>query len=201
MNTTLITVKPLVWKAAPYEGDIPASDHVAIFRGNWLYFIKQRMHGVYLYAADCRPAGSIYPQHGMALAAVEFPTLEAAKEAAQVEWNAYVREAIGSRAPHRSSPSPTAMSSLMNTDPNKALANLLDEMTEVLGLNGSQRCILKGAVVEHLQPFIRENASLCAAMIDAREAVRQLAALANVNDSMREMLIAVGNHLNDKLSS
>ncbi len=40
---------------------------------------------------------------------------------------------------------------------------------------------------------------LRAAMVTAREAIRQLAALANVNKATREMLIEVGNHLNDTL--
>lgn len=83
-------VKPLVWKAAPYDDELTATDHYAVYRGSWLYIIRQRSHGVYLYGGDARPAGCIYPPLDMSFAGIEFPTLEAAQAAAQAEWEAFV---------------------------------------------------------------------------------------------------------------
>lgn len=89
----MIKVKPLVWKAAPYESDPTAIDHYAVLRGGWLYIIKQRSHGIYLHGGEERPAGCVYPRNGEN-GAPSFSTLEAAKHAAAIEWEAFIKSAI-----------------------------------------------------------------------------------------------------------
>lgn len=39
--------------------------------------------------------------------------------------------------------------------PDTALTTLLDDIETFMPLNGSQRCLLRGAIVEHLKPFIK----------------------------------------------
>lgn len=90
-----IKVIPLVWKsAAIYETDTSALDHYAVFRGGWLYLIKQRSHGIYLYKSKDPLAGSIYPSEGTTAGGVPFKTLQEAKDSAQTEFESFIREAI-----------------------------------------------------------------------------------------------------------
>ncbi len=88
-----LTIKPLVWKAAPYETDFQATDHYAVYHvlgrpgHTWLYIIKERSHGIYLYPESMPSDCSDYEGE-------PFPTVEAAKGAAQAEWNAFIRAAV-----------------------------------------------------------------------------------------------------------